>query len=264
MDVTARYIMLHCIILYHIILYYIILHYIEICNIYFKFHRTMSNINAAPIKFILQMKIRPENSTEKEPDRKPPLEIFMSFVNLHKQVILSLILSILVLIVIFTNRDFILIKMRTRLAVQVNTHLHPIVAYNCQYNRYNNLWPSYIWRCRVGEHQACIHIAYVLYVLICIHTTDIRPVYARKLLRTPLWRCAARGIQESWIRISPEEISLRCREPATKILNKPNSEQFSLLLDTLENSSPRERVRLCIELLGIGFTRANFFTATAP
>jgi len=116
--------------------------------------------------------------------------------------------------------------------------LHPIVAHNCQYNRYNNLWSSYIWRCRVGEHQACIHIAYVLYILICIHTTDIRSVYVRKLLRTPLWRCAARGIQESWIRIFLKEISLRCREPATETFNKPNSEQFSLLLDTLENSLP--------------------------
>lgn len=55
--------------------------------------------------------------------------------------------------------------------------------------------------------------------------------------------------------VSGKGISSRRREPETGNFNKPNSEQFSLLFDTLENSSPCERVRLCVKLLDTRLTR---------
>lgn len=118
-----------------------------------------------------------------------------------------------------------------------------------------------MWRC-IGDHRAaCIHIAHVLYILVCVHTTDIWLVHAHKLLRTPFWRCAARGIQESWIHMSPGK-EFHQGEPEIGTFNKPNSEQFSLLFDTLENSLPCERVRLCVKLLDTKLARQHWFYAS--
>lgn len=61
---------------------------------------------------------------------------------------------------------------------------------------------------------------------------------------------------------SGKGISSRCRESETGTFNKPNSEQFSLLFDTLESSSPCERVRLCVKLLDTRLARQHWFYAS--